>query len=224
MQPKIDLKPSQTIVFIGDSITDMGRSQPAYRPLGFGYVHFVGNLLLAKYPQLNLNIVNTGISGNTVRDLKNRWVKDCLEHKPDILSVLIGINDLWRQYGEPERMPAAVYPEEYELTYRRLLSLVSAERAVAGQAKQRCNSQLVLIEPFMFCDDAENKIFQDLRTYIRIVHNLAKEFDAVLVPLQGWIDEQIKQVPPEKWSQDSVHPYIWAHAWIAQRWLEATGL
>jgi lysophospholipase L1-like esterase len=212
--PKIDLRPGQTIVFIGDSITDMGRSQPAYRPLGFGYVHFVGNLLLAKYPQLNLNIVNSGISGNTVRDLKNRWEEDCLEYKPDILSVLIGINDLWRRYEEPEKMPAAVYPDEYELTYRQLLS----------QVKQKCNSQLVLIEPFMFCDDLENKIFQDLWTYIRIVHHLAKEFDAVLVPLQSWIDEQIKQIPPEKWSHDSVHPYIWAHAWIAQRWLEATGL
>ena len=214
MQHKIDLKPGQTIVFIGDSITDMGRNQPQYSPLGAGFVNFVGNLLLAKYPQLNLNIINRGISGNTIRDLKNRWEKDCLKYKPDILSVLIGINDLGRQYGEPERMPAAVYPEEYELTYRQLLS----------QVRQRFNSRLVLIEPFMFCDDEKNKIFQDLRVYIRIVHRLVEEFDAVLVPLQSRIDEQIRQVPPEKWSQDSVHPYTWAHAWIAQRWLEATGL
>jgi lysophospholipase L1-like esterase len=214
MQPKIDLKPNYTIVFIGDSITDMDKSELAYRPLGAGFVNFVGNLLLAKYQQLNLNIINTGISGDTVRDLKNRWQQDCLAHKPDILSVLIGINDLCRQYGEPERMPAAVYPDEYELTYRQLLS----------QVKQKCNSQLVLIEPFMFCNDLENKIFQDLRLYIRIVHRLANEFNAVLVPLQSSIDEQIKQTPPEKWSADSVHPYTWAHAWIAQRWLEATDL
>ena len=111
-------------------------------------------------------------------------------------------------------MPAAVYPQEYELTYRQLLS----------QVKQRFNSRLVLIEPFMFCNDLENKIFQELRVYIRIVHHLAKEFNAVLVPLQDRIDEQIKQTPPEKWSDDLVHPYTWAHAWIAQRWFEATGL
>jgi len=214
MQPKIVLKPNQTIVFIGDSITDMGRNQPAYRPLGSGYVHFVGNLLLAKYPQLNLNIINTGISGNTVRDLQKRWARDCLEYKPDVLSVLIGINDLCRQYSEPEKVPAGVYPDEYESTYRQLLS----------QVKQKFNSQLVLIEPFMFCDDQKNKIFQDLRVYIRIVHNLSQEFDAVLVALQSWIDEQIKEVPPEKWSQDSVHPYIWAHAWLARQWLKAVGL
>ncbi len=214
MQRKIDLKPGQTIVFIGDSITDMGRSQLAYSPLGAGFVYFVGNLLLAKYPQLNLNIINTGISGNTARDLKSRWEKDCLEHKPDILSVLIGINDLYRQYNEAEKLTETVYPNEYETTYRQLLSLV----------KQKSNSQLVLIEPFMFCDDKENKIFKDLRTYIRIVHKLAEEFDAVLVPLQSRIDEQIKQIPPEKWSDDSVHPYTWAHAWIAWRWFEATDI
>lgn len=214
MQRKIVLKPGQTIVFIGDSITDMGRSQMAYSPLGAGYVHFAGNLLLAKYPQFNLNIINTGISADTVRDLKDRWEKDCLEHEPDILSVLIGINDLCRRHGEPEKLSRAVYPDEYESTYRRLLS----------QVKQKFNSQLVLIEPFMFCDDKENKIFKDLKTYIRVVHKLSEESDAVLVPLQSRIDEQIKQIPPEKWSDDSVHPYIWAHAWIAWQWLEATGI
>ena len=130
------------------------------------------------------------------------------------LSVLIGVNDLWRQHAGHERLPEAVYPEEYEVTYRQLLS----------QAKQQCNFQLVLMEPFMFCDDRENQMLKGLRTYIEIVHKLTEEFDSILVPLQSQVDEQIKQVPPEKWSTDSVHPYVWAHAWIAQRWLEATGL
>jgi len=214
MQTKIELKPNQTILFTGDSITDMGRLEPAYRPFGCGYVHFVANLLLAKYPQRNLNIVNTGISGNTIRDLQARWQKDCIKYKPDILSVLIGVNDLWRQHAEPEYLPYAVYPDEYELTYRLLLS----------QAKEQCNCQLVLMEPFMFCGDKENQMFKGLRTYIKIVHKLAKEFDAVIVPLQSRIDEQMKQVTPDKWSADMVHPCVWAHAWIAQQWLEATGL
>jgi lysophospholipase L1-like esterase len=214
MQPKIELKLNQTIVFIGDSITDADRNIPAYRPFGYGYVHFVANILLAKYPQLNLNIINTGISGNTIRDLKSRWEKDCIKFKPDILSVLIGINDMYRRYEEPQKKPRAVYEDEYELTYRQLLS----------QAKQQCNCQLILMQPFMFCNDPENKIFRNLRNYIDIVDRLAEEFRAVLVPLQSEINKQIKQVPPEKWSNDSVHPYIWAHAWIAQRWLQVTGL
>ena len=214
MESKIQLKPNQTIVFIGDSITDAGRTELAYQPFGFGYVHFVANLLLAKYLQLNLNIINTGIDGNTVRDLKGRWEKDCIKHKPDILSVLIGINDLWWQHAEPERLPDAVHPDEYESTYRQLLST----------AKQQCNSQLILMEPFMFCSEPENPVFSSLQTYIGLVHKLAKDYNAVLVPLQSLIDEQITQIPPEKWSEDMVHPYVWTHTWIAQRWLEAIGL
>jgi len=214
MRTKIQLLRNQTIVFIGDSITDTGRAEPAYRPFGYGYVNFVANHLLAKYPQLNLNIVNTGISGDTVRKLEARWERDCINHKPDVLSVLIGVNDLWRQYAEPERLPEAVYPDEYELTYRRLLLA----------AKEQCKCRLVLMEPFMFCNNPQEPMFKGLRTYIRTVQELAQEFDGVLVPLQSTIDEQIKQVPPDKWASDMVHPYVWAHAWISQRWLEATGL
>lgn len=214
MRSKIELKPNQTILFTGDSITDTGRLELAYQPFGYGYVNFVANLLLARYPQLNLNIVNTGISGNTIRDLQARWEEDCIKYKPNILSVLIGVNDLWRQHAGPEYLPYAVYPDEYELTYRRLLS----------RAREQCSCQLALMEPFMFCNNPENPMFKALRIYIETVHKLAEEFDAVLVPLQSRIDEQIKQVPPEKWAMDSVHPYVWAHAWIAQRWLEAAGL
>ena len=94
MRTKIELKPNQTIVFIGDSITDADRLEPAYQPFGYGYVNFVANNLLAKYPELNLNIVNTGVNADTVRKLEARWERDCINHKPDILSVLIGINDI----------------------------------------------------------------------------------------------------------------------------------
>jgi len=214
MPRTVELSPNQTIVFIGDSITDADRNLPAYQPFGFGFVHFIANHLLAKYPQMNLNIINTGISGNTVRDLKARWERDCLEYKPDILSVLIGINDLWRQYEGPEQLSQAVYLDEYESTYRQLLST----------ARQCCNCQMVLVEPFMFCSDTENEMFIGLADYIGIVHRLAEKFEAVLVPMQQFIDEKIKQVPPERWSMDSVHPHVWAHAWIAQRWLEVTEL
>ncbi|MHC4060950.1 MAG: SGNH/GDSL hydrolase family protein [Planctomycetota bacterium] len=214
MQSKIKLKPSQTMVFIGDSITDADRDHPAYRPFGFGYVHFVAYLLLARYPHYNLNIINTGVGGNTIRDLKDRWEKDCIAHRPDVLSVLIGINDLWWWHAESQGFAEGLCPEEYELTYKQLLS----------QVKAQCNCQLVLMEPFMFCNEPENQMFKGLRTYMGIVHELADEFNAVIVPLQNSVDRQIRNVPPEKWSVDSVHPYVWAHAWIAERWLEATGL
>ena len=214
MRARIELKEGYRLVFIGDSITDADRGLPAYQPFGFGYVHFVANYLLARYPQSNLAIINTGMGADTIRDLAGRWERDCIRHRPDVLSVLTGINDLYWNYAEPEQIGRAVYPREYELTYRRLLS----------RATQECNCRFVLMEPFMFCSDRENRMFQGLRRYIEVLHRLADEFDAVLVPLQSRIDEQIEKVPPEKWSMDSVHPYVWAHAWIAQRWLEATSL
>jgi len=211
MQMKIELAPNDKIVFIGDSITDAGRLEAAYQPFGYGYVHFIAYRLLAKYPQYNLGIINTGISGNTIRDLNNRWQKDCLDYKPDILSILIGINDVCRQYTRPD---AAVPLDEYEITYKRLLS----------QVQENNNCRLVLMEPFMFCDDKTNPAYKTLQQYIRVVHTLAEKFNAVLVPMQKLIDKMIEQIPPEKFSDDMVHPYVWAHCWIAQRWLEATNL
>lgn len=215
MKRNIDLKANDTIVFIGDSITDAGRNEVAYRPFGFGYVHFATYHLLAKYPELNLNIVNTGISGNTIRDLEGRWKRDCLKYKPDIVSVLIGINDVWLKYNiGPDIQAEGVFVDEYEATFRKLLSGI----------KDKFNSQLVLMEPFMFCDDLGNELYKDLKNHIKIVHKMAEEFDAVLVPLQKFIGEQIKEVPAEKWSDDMVHPFVWAHAWIANHWLKVTNL
>jgi lysophospholipase L1-like esterase len=212
MRTKIELKPSVSVVFIGDSITDAGRLEAAYKPFGYGYVHFVAYRLLVKYPEYNLNIINTGISGNTIRDLDYRWEKDCLNHKPDILSILIGINDVFRQYTD--RHDEAVLLDEYQLTYKRLLSLVKEEN----------NCRLILIEPFMFCDDKANPAYRALQQYIHAVRALAEEFDAVLVPLQELINKKVRKVPPEEFSDDMVHPYVWAHAWIAEQWLEATKL
>jgi lysophospholipase L1-like esterase len=213
MKDKLDLRPNQTILFIGDSITDADRNSRAYKPFGFGYVHFVANFLLAKYPTYNLNIINRGIGGNTIRDLKSRWQKDCLDHNPDILSILIGVNDVWRRFAGEEELPYVVFQEEYESTYRLLLT----------QAKEKCNSRLVICEPFMFCDDLSNPMFRELRRYIETVHRIAADFNAVLVPLQKSIDEQIDKIPPQKWADDMVHPHLWAHCWIAQQWLSATG-
>jgi lysophospholipase L1-like esterase len=208
---KLELKPNQTILFTGDSITDANRLQRAYRPFGNGYVNFTANYLLAKYPQFNFRIINTGINGNTARDLERRWERDCLAYRPDVLSVLIGINDLWRMHTAG-RENHGVELQEYESGYRRLLVAV----------RRRGDCRLVLMEPFMFCDNAKNALLTDLRNYIDVVHALAEQFDAVLIPLQAAIDEKIKTVASDKWSDDMVHPYLWAHAWISQQWIEAT--
>ncbi len=214
MKPGMHLKTADTIVFIGDSITDAERHRQAYKPLGLGYVHFVGNLLWARRPELNLSIVNTGVSGDTIRDLEHRWEKDCIAHGPNVVCILVGINDVWQLTMEPALARTASTPSEYEVTYDELLS----------RTKKRYDCQFVLMEPFMFCRDRSNAVFNALMSYIEIVRGLAAKYNAVLVPLQQEIDRQIAEIPPEKWSGDAVHPYLWAHAWIALRWLEATGL
>ena len=112
------------------------------------------------------------------------------------------------------RLDEAVLLEEYQLTYERLLSLV----------KEKYNCQLILMEPFMFCDDKANPAYESLLQYIIAVRALAEKFNAVLVPMQELIDKKIEQVSPEKFSDDTVHPHVWAHAWIAQQWFDATKL
>jgi lysophospholipase L1-like esterase len=214
MLQAIRLSTNDTIVFIGDSITAADRHRQAYRPLGFGYVHFAGNFLLARNPALNLNIANTGISGDTVLDLKDRWQRDCIAHRPNVLSILIGINDVWRRTMEPDMAESAASPAEFEVTYDQLLA----------QAEGQCRCRLILMEPFLFCRDREDEVFRALVPYLEVVRILAKQHEAVLVPLQREIDRQIAEIPPERWSEDTVHPYLWAHAWIAHQWLRATGL
>ncbi len=214
MKSGMHLKTGDTIVFIGDSITDAERHRQAYKPLGFGYVNFAGNLLWARRPELSLSIVNSGVSGDTLRDLEHRWEKDCLSHKPNVVSVLVGINDVWQLTMEPSLARTASTPSEYEVTYDELLS----------RTKKRYDCQFVLMEPFMFCRDRGNPVFTALTAYIEIVRGLATKYEAALVPLQQEIDRQIVEIPSEKWSEDMVHPCLWAHAWIALRWLDATGL
>ena len=108
------------VVFIGDSITDCGRFKTAGagegwpNALGNGYVQQVDALLGSTYPQLNLRIVNVGNGGDTVRALKARWQSDVLDLKPDWLSVMIGTNDVWRQFDCPRQKEWHVYPEEFE--------------------------------------------------------------------------------------------------------------
>ncbi|MHC4926344.1 MAG: SGNH/GDSL hydrolase family protein, partial [Planctomycetota bacterium] len=197
---------------IGDSITDCKRRELPYSPLGWGYVHFAANFLQAGRPDLNLNIENRGIGGDTTRALLFRWDVDCIKLAPDVVSLMIGINDLWYKHGESmESQRMHVAPAEYEDNVRTLLT----------RTRDECGSQLVLMEPYMFCDDADNPMLAELSTYIEIVHKLADEFDAVLVPVHTNYTKLLEKRSADCWADDTVHPYEWAHAWIAQQWLNA---
>ena len=113
------------IVFIGDSISDFDRKRPVgeglFNAWGTSYVADVGATLTCIYPELHIRVVNMGVSGNQVRDLEARWQTDVLDLAPDWVSVLIGINDVWRQFDSPLQAEEHVSPEEYERTYERLI-------------------------------------------------------------------------------------------------------
>lgn len=114
------------LLMIGDSITDCGRARPvgktAGNGLGDGYVALVDAWLRAAHPAQPLSVVNMGVSGDTVRDLRARWQTDVLDLAPDWLSILIGINDVWRRFGDPAQMAQHVPADEYEATLEQLVS------------------------------------------------------------------------------------------------------
>src|SRR5690625_1477219 len=99
------LEKNDKLIFIGDSVTDCERAKPEgeglFQALGNGYVSIVDSFLQSTYPELEIRVVNKGISGNTVRDLKARWQDDIMTQKPDCVSIMIGINDVWRQFDSP---------------------------------------------------------------------------------------------------------------------------
>jgi acyl-CoA thioesterase I len=132
----IQLKKNAAILFQGDSITDCGCREGNILGLGRGYVYIAASLLLAKFPQLKLTIVNKGISGNRVQDLAGRWDRDCLAIKPDVLSIMIGINDTWRAFDSNDPTATDTYYSAYH-------SILKKTRDKLGDIP------IILCEPFL---------------------------------------------------------------------------
>lgn len=211
------LQKNQKLLFIGDSITDAGRVQPGpaeglFDPLGRGYVTLVNALLGAVYPQLATRIVNAGTSGNTVRELAGRWQKDVIDQKPQWLSIMIGINDVWRQFDSPVQTEWHVGPEEYERT---LAGLVERTRPqVAG---------MVLMSPYYIEPNGQDPMRARMDRYTSIVRKLAGKHDAIFVDTQGAFDEALKHYHPMWLAWDRVHPNQVGHMIIARAFLQGLG-
>ena len=189
---------STVILFQGDSITDCGRSRADSNNLGDGYVKLVTKMLTDKYSENNLKFINRGISGDQIRDLVRRWDKDCIDLNPDLLSILIGVND------------TLITPEkEFEEEFRMLLKRTTNE----------LNPKIVLCEPFLLLEN-NNSYREDLNPKIEIVRKLAEEFNTVLVPLDKIFHESCSFQPPEYWAPDGVHPIPDGHTLIAKSWIE----
>ena len=191
------LKPNTTLLMTGDSITDCGRDRDADigadDSYGCGYVEIVNATLTAANPSAGIKIINRGIGGNTVRDLKNRWQEDTLDHKPDWLSIMIGINDVWQQqWDEPN--PNAVLIDEYTETLDDLLA--QARPSLTG---------LVLMTPYVLDLDKNAKMRSMMDEYSQVVRDQAQKHDATFVDTQSAIDKLISVIDPLEVAGDRVH-------------------
>ncbi|WP_308985327.1 SGNH/GDSL hydrolase family protein [Thalassobacterium sedimentorum] len=212
----ISFKPNQTLLFIGDSITDCGRTRPigqrAGNGLGSGYVSFVDSILGAAVPEVPVRVLNLGCSGNRVTNLAERWHADVLDLKPDWLSVMIGINDVWRQFDGVPGMPQ-VAPEQYESIYRDLLA----------QTRPQLEG-LVLMTPYYLETNLEDPMRTKMDIYSAITRKLAQEFDAIFVDTQAAFDQYLAQRPTQSLCSDRVHPNGVGHMVLARAFLTAVGL
>ncbi|OGV46667.1 MAG: GDSL family lipase [Lentisphaerae bacterium GWF2_44_16] len=206
----LSLNEKFTILFIGDSITDCGRSRENPEITGSGYPYQLSAQLGSDYAELDLRFLNLGISGNRAKDLKARWEKDCLSFKPDIVSILIGVNDVWRRYDKNDPTSTADFRSSY-------LSIL--------QALQPLNCQIVMMEPFLLPVPQDRKAWrEDLDPKITAVRELASEFADVYVPLDGIFASAACRHENKYWAPDGVHPSAQGHALIASSWREFAGI
>jgi lysophospholipase L1-like esterase len=201
------------ILFQGDSITDAGRDRNRPQPndagaMGNGYAYLAMSRLLADHPLLGLEVLNRGISGNRVPDLAERWATDCLKLEPDVLSILIGINDLWHKMEG--RYAGTV--RDYETAYRDLLR-------ATRQALPR--TTIVICEPFVLrCGAVNEAWFPEFEERRAVASRLAQEFQAPFVAFHALFKRAlVGGCSPEYWAEDGVHPTPQGHQLMADAWL-----
>ncbi len=210
-------KKGDTILFQGDSITDAGREKEKELPnnpasFGMGYAFLAASSLLNDFPEKQLTIYNRGISGNKVFQLADRWEKDCLGLNPDVLSILIGVNDYWhtRDYNYNGTI------EIYENDYRKLLQRTKAKFP---------DVKLVICEPYYVLGArvVDESWVVPMKEYQAAALKIAKEFDAIWVPFQKVFDEAVKYAPATYWTADGVHPAMPGAQLMAEAWLKFVG-
>lgn len=204
-----------TVLFQGDSITDAGRKREragepnVQEALGNGYAWLAAAGLLASRPDADLKVLNRGISGNKVYQLNERWQQDCLDLKPDLLSILIGVNDIWHTKNGNYRGTVAIYERDYT-------ALLQRTRAALPDVR------LVVCEPFVLrCGAVDATWFPEFDEYRAAARNVADRFGAKFVAFQTMFDRACKLAPAEHWAKDGVHPSSAGAALMAQAWLDA---
>ena len=185
------------ILFQGDSITDAGRDRNDIHNLGNGYPKYTAELIKNRHPDEEFEFIDLGISGNRAENLRDRWQEDCIAHQPDVVSILIGVNDTWHFsgfFGGPEKnwMPN----EYFEECYRYILT----------EIKEKTNAKIIMIEQFLLYTPDKDFFHVDLDAKIQITRKLAREFADVFIPMDGIFASHCVGTEPTTWAADGVHP------------------
>jgi len=205
------------VLFQGDSITDCGRDRTlpdpnAARALGSGYPLLAAAAELAAHPDRALRFYNRGVSGNKVPDLTARWATDTVALAPDVLSILIGVNDFWHKLSSGYTGTV----EDYEHQYTALLD--DTRRALP-------RTRIIVLEPFVLhCGAVDNRWFPEFDQRRAAAERVARHAGATFVPLQSMFDDLAHNSTPAYWAADGVHPTPAGHAAIAERWRRAAKL
>ncbi len=204
-----------TVLFQGDSITDCGRMTcggAGYDNggLGPGYPGMVASRLLYDRPEVEWKFINLGISGHRIVDLYARWKRDAINLAPDVISILVGVNDTWHHFASNN----GVEVPRYARIYREILTWTREALP---------NVKFVLMDPFLCPDLGDyDDYIPELIERRKVVYQLAQEFDAIHIPLQGLFNAAFKRAPQSYWTVEGVHPTPAGHQLITDAWLEAT--
>ncbi|MBQ4602211.1 MAG: SGNH/GDSL hydrolase family protein [Clostridia bacterium] len=195
------------ILFQGDSITDCGRSRSDVKDIGPGYPSYVKQYLEECYPQLELELINKGIGGHQTKDLVARWQEDAIDIQPDVISILVGVNDTWHHADKQDWIPNDVF----EANYRSLLEDI----------KNKTNAKIIMLEQFVLDFPDMRRFHNDIDEKIQIVRRLASEYADRYIPLDGLFAAACVAEPPSYWTEEGVHPTDEGHRLIADYYFDA---
>lgn len=202
----LHIQNTMRILFQGDSITDCSRNWFGTNVMGNGYASMAAAHLQTRYKEKNITCINRGVSGDCVSDLLRRWQKDCLSLKPDMVSILVGVNDLWQAYE-------GITGQENEVFYNNYHEILQ-------RARDTLHPQFIICEPFLLpVSDDIIAMRQDLAVKIDLIKQLAAEFDAAYVPFDTMFTDALKNTSPSYWAGDGVHPTQAGHALMAKEWV-----
>ena len=187
------------IVFAGDSVTDMGSACPVgeglFENVGRGYVRILESMFAAYYPEVFLRVTNSGVSGNTSRDLLARFDRDVVELKPDWVSICIGINDVWRQFDSPAILDSHVLPDEYEKNLEEMI--LKVKDTVKG---------MFVLSPYIIEANKEDMMRKRIDEYVEICKKLADKYNCVFVDFQKMYEDYCKTRHSSYIAWDRIHP------------------